>query len=57
MKMHQKYYYNYKILNNFFVFDKYKNNIVISLALDKSKKIVVFAGFGQVNFLLDETPL
>ena len=55
--MHQKYYYNYKILNNFFVFDKYKNNIVILLALDKSKKIVVFADFGQVNFLLDETPL
>ena len=48
---------HYKILNNFFVFDKYKNNIVILLALDKSKKIVVFANFGQVNFLLDETPL
>ena len=43
--MRQKYYYIYKILNNFFVFDKYNNNIV------------VFADFGQVNFLLDKTPL
>ena len=32
----QKYYYIYKILNNFFVFDKHKNNIVILLTLDKS---------------------
>ena len=43
--MRQKYYYIYKILNNFFVFDKYKNNIV------------VFADLGQVNFLLDKTLL
>ena len=27
--MRQKYYYIYKILNNFFVFDKYKNNFVV----------------------------
>ena len=34
--MRQKYYYICKILNNFFVFDKYKNNIVVCLTLDKS---------------------
>ena len=39
------------------MFDKYKNNIVVLLTLDKSKKIVVFADFVQVNFLLDKTPL
>ena len=55
--MRQKYYYIYKILNNFFVFDKCKNNIVVLLILGKSKKIVIFADFGQVNFLLDKTPL
>ena len=33
--MRQKYYDIYKILNNFFVFDKYKNNIVVFL-LDKT---------------------
>ena len=45
-----------------FLFDKYKINIVFLLildkskTLDKSKKIVVFADFGQVNVLLDKTP-
>ena len=34
-KMCQKYYYIYKILNNFFVFDKYKNNIV-NFLLDRT---------------------
>ena len=34
--MSQKYYYIYKILNNFFVFDKYKNIIVVLLTLSKS---------------------
>ena len=37
------------------MFDKYKNNIVVLLS--KSRKIVLFADFGQVNFLLDKTPL
>ena len=31
--MRQIYYYIYKILNNFFVFDKYKNNIAVFLTL------------------------
>ena len=47
--MRQKHYYIYKILNNFFVFDKYKNNIVVLLTLGKSKKIVAFSYFGQVT--------
>ena len=34
--MRQKYYYIYKILNNFFVFEKYKNNVVVLLTLSKS---------------------
>ena len=34
--MRQKYYYIYKILNNFFVLDKYKNNIVVLLTSGKS---------------------
>ena len=34
--MRQNYYYIYKILNNYFVFDKHKNNIVVLLTLGKS---------------------
>ena len=37
----------YKILNNFFVFDKYKNNIVVLLTLSKSRKMVVLLTLGK----------
>ena len=33
----------------FLYFDKHKNNIVVLLTLDESKKIIVFANFGQVK--------
>ena len=45
--MREKYYYIYRILNNFFVFDKYKNNIVVLLTLGKSKKIAVLLTLGK----------
>ena len=45
--MCQKYYDIYKILNNFFVFDKYKNNTVVLLTLGSSKKIVVLLNLGK----------
>ena len=48
--MRQKYYYIYEILNNFFVFDKYKNNIVVLLTLSKS------LGWTLI-FNLNKTPL
>ena len=59
--MRQKYYYIYKILI-FFVFDKYKSNIVVLLTLGKSKKIVVLLTFGKslgwtLIFNLNKTPL
>ena len=34
-----------------FVFDKQKNNIVVLLTLDKSKKIFVFTNFRQVTYI------
>ena len=43
-------YYIYEILNNFFVFDKYKNNIVVLLTLSKSLEWTLI-------FNLNKTPL
>ena len=49
--MRQKYYYIYKILNNFFVFDKYKNNIVVLLDFGQD----TWMDFNLLIFPLGET--
>ena len=48
--MRQKYYYIYKILNNFFCVYTYKNNIVV-LLLWESQKRLSFCYFGQVTWI------
>ena len=61
MKMILLYLDNHKnvskiFLNNFFVFDKYKNNIAIFADFGQVKKDCCFADFRHVNFLLTKLP-
>ena len=61
-KEYHKKYYAEKKLNNKksfvrlviikgYQFDKHKNNIVVLLTLNKSKKIVIFTYFKQVTYI------